>query len=47
MALGSMALGVLATAVLVHDQGGAGRGVVALVIWVAIAIVNIAYARRR
>jgi hypothetical protein len=47
MALGSMSLGVVATAILAHDQGGGGRAVLALVIWVAIAIVNIAYARRR
>ena len=47
MALGSMSLGVVATAILAHDQGGGGRAVLALLIWVAIAIVNIAYARRR
>ena len=47
MALGSMSLGVVATAILAHDQGGGGRAVLALLIWVAIAVVNIAYARRR
>jgi hypothetical protein len=46
MALGSMALGVAATAILAHDQGGGGRAVVALLIWAAIVIINITYARR-
>lgn len=47
IALGSMTLGVAATAILAHDQGGGGRLAVALLIWAVIAIVNIAYARRR
>ena len=45
-ALGSMALGVAATAVVSHGDTLGGRGFVILVIWVAIAIINIAYARR-
>ena len=45
IALGSMTLGVAATAILAHAQDG-GRAALALLIWAAIAIVNIAYARR-
>ena len=45
-ALGSMALGVAATAVVLHGDTLGGRGFVILVIWVAIAIINVAYARR-
>ena len=45
-ALGSMALGVAATAVVSHGDTLGGRGFVILVIWVAIAIINVAYARR-
>jgi hypothetical protein len=45
-ALGSMALGVAATAVVSHGDTLGGRGFVILVIWIAIAIINIAYARR-
>jgi len=44
-ALGSIALGVAATAI-VHTGTMGGRGFVILLIWVAIAIINIAYARR-
>ena len=45
IALGSLALGVAATAILTHAQDG-GRGVMVLLVWVVIAIVNIAYSRR-
>jgi len=45
-ALGSMALGVAATAVVTHGDTLGGRGFVVLVIWVAIVIINVAYARR-
>ena len=45
-ALGSMALGVAATAIVVHTGTLGGRGFVVLLIWVAIAIINVAYARR-
>ena len=44
-ALGSMALGVAATAI-VHTGTLGGRGFVILLIWVAITIINVAYARR-
>jgi hypothetical protein len=45
-ALGSMALGVAATAVVAHGDTLGGRGFIVLIIWVAIAIINVAYARR-
>ena len=45
-ALGSMALGVAATATLAHTGTLGGRGFIILIVWVAIAIINIAYARR-
>jgi hypothetical protein len=45
IALGSMALGVAATAIVAHAQNG-GQAVMVLLIWAAIAIVNIVYARR-
>jgi hypothetical protein len=45
IALGSMTLGVAATAIVAHANSG-GQAVMVLLIWVAIAIVNIAYARR-
>ena len=45
IALGSISLGVLATAILTHAQYG-GPAVLVLVVWVVIAIVNIAYSRR-
>jgi hypothetical protein len=45
-ALGSIALGVAATAILSHGDNGGGRGFTALLIWVVIAIINVAYARR-
>jgi hypothetical protein len=45
-ALGSMALGVAATATLAHTGTLGGRGFIILIVWVAIAIINVAYARR-
>jgi hypothetical protein len=45
-ALGSMALGVAATAILAHAGTVGGQGFIILLIWVAIAIINVAYARR-
>ena len=45
-ALGSMALGVGATAILSHAGHVGGQGFIILLVWVAIAIVNVAYARR-
>ena len=44
--LGSIALGVGATAVATSDAGGAGGVAIALMAWLAIALVNLAYARR-
>jgi hypothetical protein len=46
IALGSTALGVAATAIVAHTQNGGGQAVMVLLIWAAIAIVNIVYARR-
>ena len=45
-ALGSIALGVGATAVVSHLSNSAGQAFMVLLIWVAIAVVNVAYARR-
>ena len=46
IALGSMALGVAGTAIAAHARNGGGQAVMVLLIWAAIAIINIAYARR-
>ena len=46
IALGSMTLGVAATAIVAHARSGGGQAVMVVLIWAAIAIVNIAYARR-
>ena len=45
-ALGSMALGVAATAIVSHDKHSGGQAFMVLLIWVAIAVINVAYARR-
>ncbi len=46
-ALGSMALGVGATAVVSsHQSSSAAQAFMVLLIWVAIAVINVAYARR-
>jgi hypothetical protein len=45
-ALGSMAMGVAATAIVAHTGTIGGQGFIILLIWVAIAIINVAYARR-
>jgi hypothetical protein len=45
-ALGSMALGVGATAIVSRASSSAAQAFMVLLIWVAIAIVNVAYARR-
>jgi len=44
-ALGSVALGVAATAIVSYAGSLGGRGLIILLIWVAIAIINVAYAR--
>jgi hypothetical protein len=46
IALGSMTLGVAGTAIVAHARNGGGQAVMVLLIWIVIAIVNIAYARR-
>jgi hypothetical protein len=45
-ALGSMALGVGATAIVSRASSPVAQAFMVLLIWVAIAIVNVAYARR-
>jgi len=45
-ALGSMALGVAATAIVANAGMMGGRGFIILLIWAAVAIINVAYARR-
>jgi hypothetical protein len=45
-ALGSIALGVAATAIVSHDNHSGGQAFMVLLIWIAIAVVNVAYARR-
>jgi hypothetical protein len=49
IALGSMGMGVAATAVLAHANNAnpGAQAVMVLLIWTAIAVINIAYARRR
>jgi hypothetical protein len=44
-ALGSVALGVAATAIVSYAGSLGGQGLIILLIWVAIAIINVAYAR--
>ncbi|MFZ0186369.1 MAG: hypothetical protein WAL72_05450 [Streptosporangiaceae bacterium] len=46
IALGSLTLGVAGTAIVAHARNGGGQAVMVLLIWVVIAIVNIAYAKR-
>jgi hypothetical protein len=45
-ALGSMALGVGATAIVSRGSSSAAQAFMVLLIWVAIAVINVAYARR-
>jgi hypothetical protein len=45
-ALGSMAMGVAATAIVSHAAYVGGQGFIILLIWAAIAVINITYARR-
>jgi hypothetical protein len=45
-ALGSMALGVAATAIVSHAANVGGQGFIIFLIWTAIAVINIVYARR-
>jgi hypothetical protein len=41
-----MALGVAATAIVAHAENVGGQGFIILLIWAAIAVINIVYARR-
>ncbi len=45
-ALGSMALGVGATAIVSGESSSAAQAFMVLLIWVAIAVINVVYARR-
>ncbi len=45
-ALGSLALGVAATAIVSHDNRPGAQALMVLLIWITIAVVNVAYARR-
>jgi hypothetical protein len=45
-ALGSIALGVGATAIVAHGANSGAQAGMAFLIWAAIAIINIVYARR-
>jgi len=45
-ALGSIALGVAATAIVSHAANVGGQGFIIFLIWAAIAVINIVYARR-
>src|SRR5580704_4335893 len=45
-ALGAMDMGVAATAIVAHTSTLGGQGFIILLIWVAIAIINVPYARR-
>ena len=47
VALGSMAFGVAGTAIVSHAASAGAQAVMVLLIWTAIAVINIAYARRR
>ncbi len=46
-ALGSMTLGVLATAIVSRADHPAAQAAMVLLVWAAIVVINIAYARRR
>jgi hypothetical protein len=45
-ALGSMGLGVGATAIVTRAANSAAQAIMVLLVWAAIAVINIAYARR-
>ena len=45
-ALGSIALGVAGTAVVSRASNSGAQAIMVLLIWVAIAVINVAYARR-
>jgi hypothetical protein len=45
-ALGSIALGVVGTAIASRSGNSGAQAIMVLLIWVAIAVINVAYARR-
>ena len=45
-ALGSIALGVAATAIVSHDNRPCAQSLMVLLIWIVIAVVNVAHSRR-
>lgn len=45
--LGSMALGIGVTAVANSDAHGVGGVIISIIAWLAIVLINLAYARRR
>ncbi|HJQ51624.1 MAG TPA: hypothetical protein VJ838_14010 [Gaiellaceae bacterium] len=47
LALGSMALGIGVTAVANSDAHGVGGVIISIIAWIAIALINVAYTRRR
>ena len=47
LALGSMGLGIGVTAVANSDAHGVGGILISIIAWIAIAVVNVAYALRR
>ncbi|HJU36918.1 MAG TPA: hypothetical protein VJ716_05825 [Gaiellaceae bacterium] len=47
LALGSMALGIAVTAVANSDAHGVGGVIISIIAWIAIALINVAYTRRR
>jgi len=50
LAIGSMALGIAATAVVLHpglQSASGGMGALVALIWIVIGVINVSYARRR
>lgn len=47
LALGSMLVGLLTLLAATKNEGQAGAAVLIIVVWAAIAAINVAYARRR
>ena len=47
LALGSMGIGIGVTAVANSNAHGVGGVVISIIAWIAIAVINVAYALRR
>jgi hypothetical protein len=47
MGLGSMGLGVGGTAVVLSDAHGTSASVMVLIVWIAIAVINVTFSNRR